>query len=403
MAQPLIQMDDVYKSFGENAVLKGVSLRIYQGQVTTIIGKSGGGKSVLLKHLIGLVSPDSGQILYNGRTYGAMSRSEWRGVKRRFSYMFQANALFDSLTVLENIGLPLKERTRLPDREIRQRVLEKMEQLDLKGVEDRYPSQLSGGMSKRVALARALVTDPEIVFFDEPTTGLDPIRKNAVHSMISDYQKRFKFTGVVVSHEIPDIFFISQRVAMLDRGRIIFEGETEKIQETTDPAVQAFLRGMEPSKDDLTGMVTQHQGVRRFAEDMARLDEHNISFTLVVLTLSNMDEINETLGHITGQTVMKNFAIEIQKRLRITDTCYRYRLNKLMITLAGCTAAQARGFCAKLAREITADDLVPVRPYPGFCFSVDVGFSEAEQGARIEEVLAAAESREAISYEFKTC
>ena len=134
MAQPLIQMDDVYKSFGENAVLKGVSLRIYQGQVTTIIGKSGGGKSVLLKHLIGLVSPDSGRILYNGRTYRAMSRSEWRGVKRRFSYMFQANALFDSLTVLENIGLPLKERTRLPDREIRQRVLEKMEQLDLKGV-----------------------------------------------------------------------------------------------------------------------------------------------------------------------------------------------------------------------------------------------------------------------------
>jgi phospholipid/cholesterol/gamma-HCH transport system ATP-binding protein len=332
-----------------------------------------------------------------------MSRSEWRSVKQRFSYMFQANALFDSMTVFENIGLPLRERTRLGEKEIHKQVLEKMEQLDLRGVGDNYPSQLSGGMSKRVALARALVTDPEIVLFDEPTTGLDPIRKNAVHSMISDYQKRFNFTGVVVSHEIPDIFFISQRVAMLDHGRIIFEGDTETIQRTDDPEVQAFIHGMEPSTDEMTGMATQHQGARRFEEDMARLDEHNIAFTLVVMTLTNMEEINETLGHVTGQTVMKNFAVEVQKRLRITDTCSRYRLNKIMIVLVGSTISQAREFCEQLTRDLKANDIIPVRPHPDFCFSIKAGFAEAEQGARIEEVLSVAEARAAVSYEFKTC
>ena len=140
--------------------------------------------------------------------------------------MFQGNALFDSLTVCENVALPLKETTSLSEREIRRRAAEKMAHLDIQGIEDKYPSQLSGGMKKRVALARALMTDPEIILFDEPTTGLDPIRKNAVLSMISDYQKKFGFTGVVVSHEIPDIFYISQRIAMLNEGRILFRGKS---------------------------------------------------------------------------------------------------------------------------------------------------------------------------------
>lgn len=403
MDSPLIQLEDVCKSFGDNAVLKGVSMKIFRGEVTTIIGKSGGGKSVLLKHIIGLIPPDAGRILFNGRAFGDMPGAERREVRRRFSYMFQANALFDSMNVLENIALPLRERTRLPDREIRARVMEKMDQLDLKGVEGKFPSQLSGGMSKRVALARALVTEPEVVLFDEPTTGLDPIRKNAVHSMISDYQKRFRFTGVVVSHEIPDIFFISQRVVMLDQGRIIFEGNPAMLQQTDDPAVHAFIHGMEPSRDEMTGMPTQRQGARHFQEDMARFDQHQIAFTLAVMTLRNMEEINATLGHETGQAVMKSFALQIHRRLRITDTCSRYRLDKIMIVLAGSSAAEAKRFFERLARDIRLADIIKVKPNPGFCFSIEAGFAEAAHGARIEEVVAAAESGESVAFEFTSC
>lgn len=246
MTEPLIQFNQVFKSFGDNAVLKGVDLSIYRGEVTAIIGKSGIGKSVLLKHIIGLLEPDRGEILFEGQDLTAMDAAKRKAVKMKFSYMFQGTALFDSMTVYENVALPLKEKGRMPFREITRRVREKLTQLDLAGIEDKYPSQLSGGMKKRVAMARALVTDPEIVLFDEPTTGLDPIRKNAAHAMISEYQKAFGFTGVMVSHEIPDVFYISQRIAMLDRGRIVFQGRPEAIQSSEEPVIRQFIRGQDP-------------------------------------------------------------------------------------------------------------------------------------------------------------
>ena len=252
MTEPLIQFNDVHKRFGDNAVLKGVDLSIYRGQVTTIIGKSGIGKSVLLKHIIGLLVPDAGEILFDGRPIGAMTAAERRALKMKFSYMFQGNALFDSMTVYENVALPLKEKGRTPFAEIQARVQDKLAQLDLNGIGDQYPSQLSGGMKKRVAMARALVTDPEIVLFDEPTTGLDPIRKNAAHAMISRYQQTFGFTGVMVSHEIPDVFYISQRIAMLDEGHIIFEGRPEEIQESREPVIRQFIKGEVP--ESMAGM-----------------------------------------------------------------------------------------------------------------------------------------------------
>jgi phospholipid/cholesterol/gamma-HCH transport system ATP-binding protein len=245
MKEPLIQFKNVYKSFGENHVLNGTNLSIYKGEITTIIGKSGGGKSVLLKHIIGLLEQDSGTILFEGRPVADMNKAERKALKRKCSYMFQGTALFDSLTIYENISLPLNETTSLPDSEIDQRVRDKMDQLDLHEIDEKYPSQLSGGMKKRVALARALVTDPEIVLFDEPTTGLDPIRKKAVHQMISDYQRKFGFTGVVISHDIPDIFDISQRIAMLNEGRIIFEGSRDEIAVATDTDVKEFIKGIE--------------------------------------------------------------------------------------------------------------------------------------------------------------
>ena len=265
MNQALIELKNTVKRFGANNVLNGVNLSIYQGQITSIIGQSGVGKSVLLKHIIGLLQPDSGEVLFNGKPLAGMKKNERKILKRKFSYVFQDTALFDFLTVFENISLPLVEKTDSTDEEISDRVQNKLHQLDLHEIENQYPSQLSGGMKKRVALARALVTDPEIVLFDEPTTGLDPIRKTAVHSMISDYQKRFGFTGVIVSHEIPDVFFISQRVAMIDAGRIRFEGTPQEIQRATDPVVRNFIKALESPHDELTGVASQSQGQKRLS------------------------------------------------------------------------------------------------------------------------------------------
>lgn len=254
MDEPLIQFNQVCKRFGDNVVLDGVDLSIFQGQVTTIIGKSGIGKSVLLKHIIGLLEPDAGEILFEGRPLSAMTKAERRSLKMKFSYMFQGTALFDSMTVYENVALPLKENRTFAFEEIKGRVGDKLAQLDLIGIEGNYPSQLSGGMKKRVAMARALVTEPRIVLFDEPTTGLDPIRKNAAHRMIADYQKTFGFTGVMVSHEIPDVFHISQRIAMLDDGRILFQGSPEEIQSSDEPAIRQFIRGEAPKGQDDNGL-----------------------------------------------------------------------------------------------------------------------------------------------------
>ena len=403
MNQPLIQFKNISKKFGQQVVLKESNLSIYQGEVTTIIGKSGEGKSVLLKHIIGLLQPDSGQILFKGQSFSEMHKGERRELKKKFSYMFQSNALFDSMTIFENISLPLKEGSNLPEAKIRNLVRGKMEQLDLHEIDDKYPSQLSGGMKKRVALARALVTDPEIVLFDEPTTGLDPIRKNAVHSMISDYQKRFGFTAILVSHEIPDIFYISQRIAMLQNGQIIFEGSPEEIQKTSDPAVQEFIRGLENRHDSLTGMTPQPQGEERFREEMARLHRHQMTFSLILFTMENLDKINEKAGHLAGQTLLKNFATELQRHLRVTDTCSRYGLNKIMAVLPNTDVEQARMTCAKLTRDMKIREMLEIQTEPGFCFTVSAGFAEARKESELEHVLSTAESTLKVLYEFRIC
>jgi phospholipid/cholesterol/gamma-HCH transport system ATP-binding protein len=243
METPLIRLVNVHKNFGSKAVLRGVSLDIAEGKTTAIIGKSGEGKSVLLKHIIGLMQPSQGEILYREKPILKMDRKETRAFRSRMSYMFQGCALFDSMTIFDNIALPLVEGTRLSPAAIRKKVLLRLEQLDLGDVGRLYPSQISGGMMKRVAMARALVTDPEVVLFDEPTTGLDPIRKNAVHAMIADYQRQFGFTALVVSHEIPDIFHIAQNIIMLDEGLIVFSGASEEIQACQIPEVRRFIRG----------------------------------------------------------------------------------------------------------------------------------------------------------------
>jgi len=246
MDQPFIELIDIHKSFSGNHVLDGVNLSIETGRVTCVIGKSGTGKSVLLKHIIGLMQPDSGQVCVNGLPTNQMDNIQRHRFYRQISYMFQDNALFDFLTVWENIALPLTEKKKIPMDQIRQRVKEKMEALEISNHENKYPAQLSGGIRKRVALARALITEPVAVLFDEPTSGLDPVRRNSVHAMITTYQKEFGFTAVIVSHDIPQIFTISQRLAMLDQGKIIYFGKSDGIFQTDNDVVKAFISGKEP-------------------------------------------------------------------------------------------------------------------------------------------------------------
>ncbi len=245
MTLPLIQLIDIQKQFGDTPVLRGVNLSIHQGEITAVIGKSGTGKSVLLKHIIGLLHQDSGQLLIKGVPLDQMTKEQRQGYRTELSYMFQDNALFDFLTVQENIALPLTEKSKMTGAEIADKVNARMAMLGLEGSGLKFPSQLSGGMRKRVALARALITDPKAVLFDEPTTGLDPIRKKNVHAMIAEYQKQFGFTAVIVSHDIPDIFEIAQHIAMLDEGKITFEGTKEEILNSHSNLVNAFIRGEE--------------------------------------------------------------------------------------------------------------------------------------------------------------
>ena len=243
MTIPLVQFIDVNKSFAGSPVLKGVNLSIYQGEIIVVIGKSGTGKSVLLKHIIGLVHQDSGQILIEGRPLNHLSAPDRKSFYKKLSYMFQDNALFDFMNIYDNIALPLVENSKFPKDQVKEKVLERMEQLGLSGIEEKFPAQLSGGMRKRVALARALVIDPKIVLFDEPTTGLDPIRKKKIHSMIQEYKKKFEFTAIIVSHDIPEIFNVAQRIALLDDGIIKFEGSKKDILDSHGKIINDFIQG----------------------------------------------------------------------------------------------------------------------------------------------------------------
>ena len=239
----MIRVVGLRRSFGRQEVLRGLDVEVGTGEVLVVIGRSGGGKSVLLKHLIGLLRPDAGRILVDDTDITRLGRSALDRIRERYGVVFQGGALFDSMSVYDNVAFPLREKTRLGGAEIRQRVEEKLAQVGLEGMGVKNPAEISGGMRKRVAIARALVTEPEVVFFDEPTTGLDPILVNTIHHLIVELHRKFRFTAVVVSHEIPEIFQIADRVAMLHDGVIVDSGTPEAIQASTNPIVQHFIRG----------------------------------------------------------------------------------------------------------------------------------------------------------------
>ena len=239
----MIKVEGLRKSFRGQQVLRGVDLEVPTGSITVIIGRSGGGKSVFLKHLIGLLRPDSGRLQVAGVDLSRLSGRALDEVRKRYGVVFQGGALFDSMTCRENVAFPLREKLRLPAPEIDKRVDMALERVGLAGIGAKYPEEVSGGMRKRVAMARALVTEPEIVFFDEPTTGLDPVLVNAIHRLIRELHRASRFTAVIVSHEIPEIFEIADRVGMLHEGRIVEIGPPEVIQNSKNPIVQQFIRG----------------------------------------------------------------------------------------------------------------------------------------------------------------
>lgn len=263
MKTPLIEFNHVTKRFGEHVVLDGIDLSVHENEITAIIGKSGAGKSVLLKHIIGILSPDEGTIRFNGKPLSGMNRKEWNDCRARISYMFQNNALFDSMTVFDNVALPLRQGMSLGSKETRDRVMSRLEQMDLFEVADNFPAELSGGMQKRVALARALITDPAIVLFDEPTTGQDPVRKNHILGMIARYRKRFGFTAVLISHDIPDIFFISDRILILQEGKLDFQGSWEELKTLRHPLMREFDESVACLHREVAGLPTDRRSTSK--------------------------------------------------------------------------------------------------------------------------------------------
>ncbi len=241
-----IEFVNVTKSFGErthkNIVLDNISFSIAKGKTTVIAGGSGQGKSVTLKLILGLLYPDSGTVLVGGVDVHSLGRGGLRSLRTRFGVLFQGSALFDSMTVFENVALPLRERTKLKEDDIRNMVSKTLEQLELKGTEDKYPAQLSGGMKKRVGLARALQLDPQIILFDEPTTGLDPVMTKEIYHLFADMQAKSGYTAVIVSHDIPAVFELADQIILLNKGEVDVFDTTDDIVFSEKPYIREFVQ-----------------------------------------------------------------------------------------------------------------------------------------------------------------
>ncbi|MFH0764602.1 MAG: ABC transporter ATP-binding protein [Candidatus Omnitrophota bacterium] len=239
----VIKAENVVKKFGDRTVLNGVSLEVYKGETFVIMGGSGCGKSTFLRHLIGALKPDSGKISLLGKDLAKLTDDELDAVKKKIGMSFQSSALFDSMNIGENVSLPLKEHTKLEKSVIDIVVKMKLEMVGLRGFEDLMPSQISGGMRKRVGLARAIAMDPEIVFYDEPTAGLDPIVAGVIDKLIIDLSKKLAITTVVVTHDMKSVFSIADRIAMLYEGRVLEVGAPDEIRKSKNPMVQQFISG----------------------------------------------------------------------------------------------------------------------------------------------------------------
>ncbi len=247
-----ILLTDVYRAFGRNQVLRGLDLEIPDGETTSIIGFSGAGKSVVLKHMVGLIRPDSGDVVVDGQNVSDLDVEDLNELRRDIGYVFQFAALFDSMNIAENVAMGLRRMPEMYDDEIMARVSECLALVDLQGTEDRYPSELSGGMVKRAGLARAIATRPTYLLYDEPTTGLDPVTVTVIDRLIVRMKEELGVTGVVVTHDIASAYRISDRIVMLHDGRIRTSGTVEEIKESDDLLLRSFLEG----KPELAEMVS---------------------------------------------------------------------------------------------------------------------------------------------------
>lgn len=255
---PLVRFRGVKKAFGEKVIYDGLDFAIRRGETVTVLGPSGSGKSVMLKMLIGLLEVDAGEILFDGSDVTKMTERELYVVRRRVAYLFQGAALFDSLTVGENVAYGLREQNwaTMGDEEIARRVAEALESVGLPGIEEMRPSDLSGGMKKRVGLARTLALQPEVLLYDEPTTGLDPINTARINNLIRGIKRTLGLTSVVVTHDMGTAFSVSDRLVMIGKGRLIMQGTPDEFRRTADPYVRAFIDGKAPEIEDVSVLLS---------------------------------------------------------------------------------------------------------------------------------------------------
>ena len=242
---PFIEYRNLYKSFGENHVLRGLNLEIQKGETMAVLGASGSGKSVLLKHTIGLLKPDRGEVRIEGRDIASLPENALQAVREKIAMVFQAGALFDSLTVYENVAYPLHEHRDMPEEAVRARVRDTLGMVGLSGIEEKMPTDLSGGMRKRVALARAIALEPEAILYDEPTTGLDPIIANKINDLIMNMEKVLHVTSIIVTHDLVSAFKAADRIALIHEGRIAFVGTCDEVRRAADPTLLEFVTGGE--------------------------------------------------------------------------------------------------------------------------------------------------------------
>jgi phospholipid/cholesterol/gamma-HCH transport system ATP-binding protein len=351
--EPLIEFKGVSKTFGNRNILNRIDLSIYEGEVTTLIGLSGTGKSVTLKHIIGMLKPDEGQIFYRGQAIDQMGKKQWNDYIGNISYMFQNNALFDSMTVYENVAMPLKYATKLSKPHIHEKVMARIEQTELTEVADKYPSELSGGMQKRTALARALVTDPSIVLFDEPTTGQDPIRKNAILSMVAEYQKRLGFTAILISHDIPDVYFISNRILALHDRKIVFQGDPEEFEALDHPFREALISSLESLGEELTGLYSKRHFKVRYQTDLSQR-QTDASYAVAVFTIEDLDTIAEKMGHDLAQEIIRSLGSYISKHFgAVGGFSSRQTINEYGTVLPYSDLEEAKRIMENFIRDFT--------------------------------------------------
>jgi phospholipid/cholesterol/gamma-HCH transport system ATP-binding protein len=250
ITDPIIELRGVHKSFGSLTVLKGIDLKIERGKTTVVLGESGSGKSVLLKHMVMLLRPDRGRVLFEGQAINRLSERKLAPIRTNFGFLFQSGALFDSMTAGENVAFPLMEHTNYNREKIQQIVHEKLRMVGLEDFASRMPGQLSGGQKKRIALARAIVMEPKVILYDEPTTGLDPIRADVIDELILKLQQHLKITSIVVTHDMKSAFKVGDRLLMLYDGNFIFDGTSGQMQQSQDPRIHRFIAG-QASPDDL--------------------------------------------------------------------------------------------------------------------------------------------------------